>query len=131
MEQVKLFILQGFKFGLVGISNTIISLICFNLLIHFNVPYLYANVTGYSLGMINSYYWNYRFVFKQEELQLGQVVKFILGNVIVLLCSSCLLYVFVEILTLNAQIAYIISLVVTMLFNFLLSKFIVFNDVRE
>jgi len=126
MSKAKLFVLQGMKFGLVGISNTLIAFICFNSLVYFQVPYLFANFIGYGIGMINSYYWNYRFVFKQKT-SIKTIVKFILGNLIVFIFSSSLLYLFIDVAGLHTQIAYIMSLSITMVINFLLSKFLIFN----
>jgi len=127
IKKSKLFVLQGFKFALVGVGNSLISFGVFNILLYCRLPYLYANFIGYSIGMFNSYYWNYRFVF-QDEISITSIVKFIVVNVIALSCSSLSLYMFIDVFKVNPQIAYIISLSVTMVINFLFSKFWVFKQ---
>ena len=46
------------KFGLVGIFNTLITIISFWILLKFGMNYLIANTIAYLIGVANSYYWN-------------------------------------------------------------------------
>lgn len=57
---------QFFKFALVGVSNTLISEGVYVLLIFFRVHYLPAGFIGFSLSVVNAYYWSSRYVFKEE-----------------------------------------------------------------
>lgn len=77
---------QGAKFGLVGISNTIIDFTLFTLIkIIFRVPlesvYLIKYVSG-SIAMINSFYWNRRWVFKSKARLDESVIKFLIATVV-------------------------------------------------
>jgi len=127
MGNMKLFILQSLKFGLVGISNSLIAYITFSVLMHFNVPYFYSNLAGYGLGTMNSYIWSQRFVF-QKDAGIKNIIKFIISNATVFALSSLLLFVFIDLYGINSQIAYISATAVTMVTNFLFSKFLVFNN---
>lgn len=59
--------IQFFKFGIVGVSNTFISLMVYYSLIYFNVNYIIANTLGFIVGVLNAYYWNNKYVFKSEK----------------------------------------------------------------
>ena len=55
------------KFGLVGIFNTLITIISFWILLKFGMNYLIANTIAYLIGVANSYYWNKNWVFKPNN----------------------------------------------------------------
>lgn len=58
---------QIIKFALVGVSNTIVSEAVYAVLIFFKVHYLPASFIGFSLSVLNAYYWSSRYVFKEQE----------------------------------------------------------------
>ena len=55
---------QIFKFGIVGASNTVISYVVYAILVYLGMHYLAANVIAYFAGVINSFIWNSKYVFK-------------------------------------------------------------------
>lgn len=58
---------QIIKFTLVGVSNTIVSEVIYAILIYFKMHYLLASFIGFSLSVINAYYWNNKYVFIEQE----------------------------------------------------------------
>ena len=67
-------LLQFIKFGIVGVSNTLVSylinLLCLFVLDKYHVAcdYVIANTVAFVLSVLWSFYWNERFVFtKQNE----------------------------------------------------------------
>ncbi len=62
---------QFIKFGMVGVSNTVVSLATYYLFTFFGVHYLIANALGFVTGTLNAYYWNSKFVFKEEAKESG------------------------------------------------------------
>ena len=68
------------KFGLVGILNTFITIGSYMLLVYLGINYLLANVIGYILGVINSFYWNKNWVFKVSSNQRNIFMKFVIVN---------------------------------------------------
>lgn len=58
---------QFIKFALVGVSNTLVSEIVYTILVFFKMHYLPASFLGFSLSVLNAYYWSSRYVFKEEE----------------------------------------------------------------
>lgn len=63
MKNVK----QFFKFGLVGLSNTLISEAVYAVIVCLKGHYLAASTAGFVLSIFNAYYWNNRYVFKEDE----------------------------------------------------------------
>lgn len=57
---------QFIKFGLVGVSNTLISEAIYIVIILFHGNYIVASVTGFVISVLNAYYWNNKYVFKEN-----------------------------------------------------------------
>lgn len=115
---------QFFKFGLVGISNTLISLAVYYILVAFGVNYILANTMGFLISVINAFFWNYRYVFKDKtETSIPKsFTKVFLTYGISFLVSTVLIWFMVDILHISEWIAPLIRLVVTVPLNFVLNK---------
>ncbi len=124
----EIIIIQFIKFGIVGIINTLITVISFNILVFINVNYLVANCISYFLGVINSYLLNSKFVF-HENRNKENMFKFLVVNILVLGFNSLILYVGVNDLGLNISVSQIISIILGMFVNFVLNKIWVFKSV--
>lgn len=57
---------QIIKFGLVGVSNTIVSETIYAILVFLKMHYLPASFIGFSLSVLNAYYWSNKYVFKEQ-----------------------------------------------------------------
>ncbi len=70
---------QALRFGLVGISNTLISYLCF--LLFYRVlgmnEYL-ANALSYLIGLINSFVWNKLWTFRSRGFRLAELGLFVI-----------------------------------------------------
>lgn len=119
---------QFIKFGLVGISNTLISLGTYYLLYFLGINYLIANTIGFVVSVLNSYYWNNKYVFKKTQSgHLKPLIKTFLSYGSTFLLSSFLLFVMVQHLGIPEIFAPIITLVITIPLNFLINKFWAFK----
>lgn len=120
---------QFFRFCLVGVSNTGISLGIYYLFIIFSEDlYLLGNTVGFFVSVLNAYYWSNRFVFqKTEKGHIKPLLKTYLAYGITFLCSTGLLYVLVQYVHVEEAIAPLITLMVTIPLNFLLNKYWSFN----
>lgn len=58
---------QFIKFGLVGVSNTLISEAIYVVLVLLECNYLIASFVGFVISVLNAYYWSNKYVFKEEE----------------------------------------------------------------
>ncbi|NCU16264.1 GtrA family protein [Pallidibacillus pasinlerensis] len=110
------------KFGFVGIFNTIITICTYIILVHLGVYYIFANIIGYILGVINSFYWNKNWVFQVTDRKNHLFLKFVIVNLITLIVNNIVLYALVNYLSIGAIIAQIFATGVGMVLNFFLNK---------
>lgn len=81
-EAKKTFI-QLVKYGIIGVSNTLITLIVFyvvNTLL--GRSYAVANTLGYVLGVVNSFVWNRTWVFRTKGNMLREASLFVVGFIV-------------------------------------------------
>ena len=119
---------QFIKFGIVGISNTVVSLGIYYVFL-WKDPHLYlvGTVLGTVLSIANAFYWNNRFVFKNNQKDIKSTVKRIAKTYVSYGCTSMLSIVFlwleVNLLLVSKNIAPLINLIITIPLNFLINKF--------
>ena len=116
------------KFGLIGVLNTLITISSYMLLVYLGVYYILANIIGYSLGIINSFYWNKNWVFQVNSKQRNIFMKFVLVNLITLVINTLILYLLNHYLHIHPYLAQIIATGVGLVFNFFLNKKWTFED---
>ena len=127
-QSLKSIIIQFIKFGLVGVSNTLISLVIYYILVCFKCNYIVANTIGFIVSVLNAYYWNNKYVFKNNDIkekegfQYKKILKVYASYGITFLLSTFLLYLMVDCLNLSEYLAPIINLCITIPINFLLNK---------
>lgn len=112
---------QFLKFCIVGMCNTFISVIVFNVLIYFGVHYLVATVIGYLAGLVNGYVYSSKFVFK-KAVMLNTAVKFVLVYISALLINVVFMYVMVDMAKINPSVGQLIVTVFNVFYNFILNK---------
>ena len=102
-------LIQLIKFALVGASNTLVDMIVntvlsfvLNLFFKGNWIVYLAKAVGYCCGILNSYVLNSRWTFREEHRKSKrEVISFIGVNLLVLLISFGLIYLFKNALHLN------------------------------
>lgn len=123
---------QFIKFGIVGVSNTLISLAIYYIFVWISKDlYMWGNVVGWIVSVYNAFYWNNKYVFKSEKQdwksKLTRLAKNYLSYGSTFLLSTALLFVEVNYLQVSEWIAPIINLLITIPLNFLLNKFWAFR----
>lgn len=119
---------QVFKFGIVGVSNTVISYVVYAVLVFFGMHYLVANVIAYFAGVVNSFVWNSKFVFKAEDDPNRNPAKVFVKTLAAsaftgLVINNLLLILWVNVLNLSEYIGPILNLAVTFPLNYALNKY--------
>ena len=120
---------QFIKFNVVGILNTAIDLLVFAL---FNSVFGFGDVlsktVSYSCGVLNSYLWNSRWTFKQEQKRTKrEFLLFVLVNLVSYGASLAILYACrtwfgIE----NGTVRNLIATPVSVVINFIGNKLFVF-----
>ena len=95
--------IQLLKFVLIGASNTLIDLIVTFALNAIFGLYFLAKIIGYACGILNSYFWNSRWTFREERRRdAREIVLFIAVNLVTLGVSLLLQWVLRDKLHLDA-----------------------------
>ena len=118
---------QFIKFGLVGVSNTLVSWACYYLFLWINEDlYMVGSVVGTIVSIANAFFWNDRFVFRGNDNDWKSRLKR-LGKTYVSyggtsLLSMFLLWVEVRFFGIGKAFAPIINLIITIPLNFAINK---------
>ena len=119
--------IQFVKFAVVGVSNFAISYVVYAVFIGLKFNWIIASVAGFVISVLNSFYWNDKYVFKKEEGQ--QRMKFIaLGKTFMsyafsgLILANVLLFLWNEALHINPLLGPIINLFITTPINYFMNK---------
>lgn len=121
---------QFIKFSFVGVSNTIISLGIYYLLIGLKVHYMIAYTAGFLVSVCNAFYWNNKIVFtnKNEDSLLKAFLKVFSSYGISFLMSIVLISILVELCGIPSYIAPILKMAITVPLNYILNKFWAFKE---
>ena len=121
---------QFVKFGLVGVSSTILDWGLYLLLTRYLlVFYLIAKALSFILGVTNSYTWNRKWTFRSKEpKKLHQFSKFLVVASVGLGLNTLIMYIVVSRLHLSDIIGLLLSSVFVMSWNFLVNKFWTFKE---
>ena len=132
--------MQFVKFGIVGLSNTVISYVLYLVsLLAFQrfgilsgVDYIIASVIAFILSVMWSFYWNDKMVFQLEDGQKrfwwkALIKTYIYYSFTGLFLNNILLVFWVQFCHISELIAPIINLLVSVPINFLINKFWAFK----
>lgn len=129
MELFKQFI----KFGLVGVSNTVVSMVVYYIVLFIDPKlYMVGSIIGTIVSIANAFYWNDKFVFagnrqdwRSKLKRLGKTYISYGGTSIL---SNVLLWVEVTFFSVSRTIAPIVNLIVTIPLNFVINKLWTFRS---
>ena len=120
---------QLMKFGVVGLSNTAVTLGVYYLLIYLGVNYMISNIIGYFAGLINGYIWSKGWVFKEAKATVkSSVLKYYIVYGSSLILSTAVMYLWVNVLGISDKIAPILTLCITVPYNFIFQKIWAFRE---
>ena len=132
--------MQFVKFGIVGVSNTVLSyLLNIGALFTFqklgmspNIDYLVAGVFAFVISVAWSFYWNNRFVFTKSEGEervwwKALIKTYISYSFTGIFLNSLLSWIWVTVFGISKIVAPLINLVISVPINFLINKFWAFK----
>jgi len=123
---------QIFMFGLVGLSNTLISWACYYIVLYIREDlYLMGGLIGAMASIANAFFWNDRFVFKGNERDWKSKLKRF-GKTYVSYGGTSLLgllltWIEANVFLLPKVILPPLNLIITIPLNFVINKFWTFG----
>jgi len=140
--------IQLFKYGVIGVLNTVITLVTFYLLnTRLGLPYGISNVAGYVLGVINSFIWNRNWVFKTNSDIKREALLFVCGFLLCLGLQLCVSWIllrglgwenlrddiipFFPMQKAGQNIVMIIAMVAYTLANYAYNRFVTFRTTEQ
>ena len=131
-EKSKL-LFQFVKFCLVGVSNTIVSYVLYAgiiFLLHdlsWRQDYIFANVTSFTLSILWAFYWNNKYVFREEDTGRRKMWRalgksFLVYGFTGYILDNILSYIWIQKLGFSRYIAPLFNLPFSVPVNYLLNK---------
>lgn len=125
-------VVQFLKFSLIGIVNTVVSLVCYYAFVLIDEGlYLVGSIVGTALSIASAYLGNEFFVFCVKGVAIKErLVRLIMTYMsygLSSVMSTILLWILVSWLDVNAFIAPLIVIGITVCFNFCVNKFFIFK----
>ena len=128
--------LQFFKFSLVGFSNTVIAYAVYFSLVYLGSHYIFANIAAFFISVLNSFFWNNKYVFKNDAEKKRNILQSLVKTYISyaftgLFLGNVLLFFFIDILQISKYIAPFFGLMITIPLNFILNKKWAFKQIKS
>ena len=131
IELLKSHIMPMIKFGIVGVSNTIIDFVVFYLLSFVILEYL-AKGISFALSVINSFIWNRWWTFqKKGKATKIEMAKFLAVNLLTLGINLIFYWIWRDLLGLGKIWSFILTAPFVTLTNYILNRFWVFTKEQE
>jgi putative flippase GtrA len=128
MKKTKPYI-QFIKFGIVGVSNTLLTALTIWILMNvFHCSDYFSNITGYVVGLINSFIWNRRWTFESNTKVKDTIFKFIITFAISYALQLGNLYLLLQYSKIDPYVCQLLSIGVYTCVNFVLNKFYTFKN---
>jgi len=120
------------KYCIIGCSGALLDFITYTILIKaFGMNYLLANALSVTAGITNNFFLNAYLNFKVTDKLFKRFISFYLVGMLGLVISEILLYLLVDIMSMNSIIAKIITIFVITIVQFILNKTITFKKKKE
>lgn len=139
-EQVRSTFTEFIKFGLVGVSNTIVSYLLYAVTLQALIKlgafpsfdYIIANIVSFLLSVLWSFYWNNKYVFKLKDGEKRSIWRALLKTYVSygvtgIVLNNILLYLWVDILGIHKMAAPVINLIINIPINFFMNKLWAFS----
>ena len=139
-EELHESIMQFVRFGIVGVSNTVISYLLYTISliamrklgILVGIDYVIAQIIAFVLSVLWSFYWNNKMVFVIGEGESRCLWKALFKTSVSysftgLFLNSILIILWVQVLHISEFVAPIINLLISVPLNFIINKFWAFR----
>ncbi len=117
--------------GITTVLNIFTYFICVNL---FDLNYIIANIIAWIVAVLVAYITNKFYVFESKEVTikcfLKEILLFFGARIATLILETLFLYITIKCLSMNEMLAKIISNIIVLIANYILSKYMIFKKER-
>ena len=125
-------LIQFIKFGIVGIFNTLLTALTIWILLKvFHCSDYLSNLSGYIIGLINSFIWNRKWTFESKAKVSVTIFKFMVTFAISYLFQLGNLYLLLHFTHIDPYLCQLLSITVYTVINFILNKYYTFKTNPE
>ena len=125
---------EVFTYLVFGVLTTLVDMVIYYSLVYMGADEVITNVISSTCAILFAYVTNKRWVFESKaetkKDHLMELIKFFEARIFTLLLSTLIIWVF-QILHCNPYIAKIIAMVLTVVLNYILSKFFIFTSNKK
>ena len=133
----KIDIREVISYLIIGFLTTIVSLVSYYLLTTYilnpdkPIELQIANVLSWILSVTFAYFTNRKYVFRSNDKNvLKEGMKFYSARLLTLFMDMLIMFVFVSLIRINDKIIKLVSQVVVVIANYVISKFMVFKKTK-
>jgi len=117
------------KFGLVGMGNTLLFFFVYYILRNFRIHRLFIYPSSFIICMLNAFWWNYKFVFKNSSNKnAGIFLRMICCYGATFLLGNASFYIMTKHTFIPEYIVIIINISITVPVNYFMNKFWTFRN---
>lgn len=135
-------IVQFIKFGIVGVTNTImgygLNVLVLILLRPLNVAwdFIVGNVVSFIISVLWSFYWNNRLVFtvqegQQRNLRKALLITYVAYGFTGIILNNVLCWIWISVVHISKYVAPLINLIISVPINYLLNKMWAFKTLEK
>lgn len=119
-------------YGIIGSCTATLDFLIFTALTQgLNLYYIIANIISCSTGILCSFLLNRKYNFKVTDHTFRRLLIFVAVGITGMLLSSLILHITIEQLQWNELVSKFISIIIVVLFQFLMNKHISFREIKK
>ena len=116
-------------YGIIGCISSGLDFILYTILVELcNLHYIAANCISVLVGITTSFTLNRKYNFKVTDKTAQRFAIFLVVGLAGMLLSNLILWISIDVLSLNAIVSKLLSIMLVVFFQFLLNKYITFNN---
>lgn len=96
-----------------------------------NIELQISNIVSWIISVTFAYITNKKYVFKSKDRKIKEMISFYTSRLVTLFIDMIIMFIFVSILNFDDTIIKIISQIIIIILNYILSKFLVFKEVKN
>lgn len=119
---------QFIMYIIIGGCTTIVNYIIYYVLIQASQGWLFANTVAWSAAVLFAFYTNRKIVFQSKQNAKHEAIQFFVLRFITLVIENLLLFILIQLLGMHIYISKIAVSFMTIIANYGLCKFKIFNQ---